>query len=137
MVDDQLGAGAVAGRDHLIGLFQVEGHRFFAEDAACAGFGCGDRHRPLEIVHRADADDIDVGLRQHLLIAAVALRDRPAFAEEVELVGVDIGGGHQLRTGDIGVRLRVQRGHPAAADDAYRVTLVVAHLGSPAGAAPA
>ena len=137
MVDNELGAGAVAGRDHPVGLVQVEGHRLFAEDAARAGLGRGDRGRPVQIVQGDDADDIEIGLRQHLLIAAVALGNRTAFAEEIELVGVDVGSGHHLGIGHKRIRLRVQIRHPAAADDPRRVLLAIAHLNAPTRAAPA
>ena len=135
VIDHQFGAGAVAGRDHPVRLLKVKRHRFLAQDAARAGLGRGNRNRAVQIVQRADADDINIGLRQHLLIAAETLRDRPAFAEEIQLVGVDVGSGHQLRIGHKRIRLGVQPRHPAAANDSYCVTLAVRHLNVPAKAA--
>ena len=71
----------VAGREHIVGVAEIVGHGFFAEDGFDPGFGGGDRGGGPRALPGRDADDIQLLFGQHFVVVGVGGRDRMFFGQ--------------------------------------------------------
>jgi len=115
--DAQRDAILLTGFDELIGGFEGGRHRFLDEDVL-AGLRRLLRDLGVQVVRRADAHGVDVGVFDQLAIVGVRLPDGELLGEVPDSGGGHVGDGDEVRAVDLIERDRVRRGDDAAADDA-------------------
>ena len=94
-------AGLGAGVDHVVGLFQGEGHGLVHEDPLHSGFHRLDRQEGAAPGVGGDGQDVQVLLLVHLQGVGVERLDAVALAEHVQALLVPVGAGHQVHLGPV------------------------------------
>ena len=108
---EELHAGAVGRLHHLLRVFEVERHRLLNHDVL-PGLHRPDRVLGVEAVRRRDPHGLDLRVRQHLVVVAIALRV-VALGEPVQRVFIGVAAGHEPE-----LRHRLHRGQHLRAANA-------------------
>ena len=96
------------GRHHLVGVREAVGDGLLAEDALYAGLDAPHDYLMVGADGQDGRGDVDALVTEHLAIVIVD-GDAEPFAEQVGVLRVRLGGGHDLRAGREIPRPRVLR----------------------------
>ena len=112
MVDGQLRPVGLADVNHPQRLGVRGRHRLLAVDRLDARLGCRDDHRRMVVRPGADADDVELLPRQHLLVVGVDAFAAVLGLKRTRVIQVDVGQCDNRCISRGGVAMGVEVGHP-------------------------